>query len=64
VGYLQKVKTDIRDAALIAREGVEELRVNNGIGHAYGALGRKVAELHVAGLELELERIRQIEGGL
>jgi Ser/Thr protein kinase RdoA (MazF antagonist) len=70
MGYLQKVRDDIRDAALIAREGVTELRVNNGVGHAYGELGRMLAQLHAAGeripesLEPQLARIRSIESGL
>ena len=67
MSYIQKVRTDIRAAALIAREGVDE-RANQGIGHAYGALGRRVVELQATGAELppglepELERIHRIEG--
>ena len=69
MGYIQRVRADLRDAALIAREGVAELRVNNGVGHAYSELGRMVARLHDSGeripesLEPQLARIRTIESG-
>jgi hypothetical protein len=66
MGFLDKVKGNIRKTASKAREGMEDLQTRRELGQAYGALGRRAFDLIDAGklqapeLNSDVERIRKL----
>jgi hypothetical protein len=70
MGFLDKVKGNIRTTAAKAREGVEELQTKRELGQAYAELGRRAYDLIDAGklqakeLDFDVERIRKLKAEL
>jgi hypothetical protein len=70
MGFLDKVKENIRETAAKAREGVEELQTKRELGKAYAELGRTAFDLSDAGklqakeLDFDVERIRKLKADL
>lgn len=56
MGFLDKAKAAAEQAAMKAREGVEEVQSKRGLTHAYEQLGRTAFELLQAG-EISHERL-------
>lgn len=70
MGFIDKVKENIHDAATTAREGAEELRTKHELTQAYGELGRRAYDLVDAGklqmaeLDFDVEQIRKLKAEL
>lgn len=70
MSLIQKVKGNLRDAATIARDGVEDMRTNHDLTRAYTELGRRTVDLMDAGkldaavLEFDVDRIRALKAEL
>lgn len=70
MGFLDKVKGNIRETATAAREGVEDLQTKHELGQAYGDLGRRTLDLIDAGklqapeLDFDVERIRKLKADI
>jgi hypothetical protein len=70
MGFIDKVKENIHEAATTAREGAEEMRTKHELGQAYGELGRRAFDLVDAGklqmaeLDFDVERIRKLRAEL
>jgi hypothetical protein len=70
MGFLDKVKGNIRKTAAKAREGVEELQTKRELGQAYAELGRRAFDLIDGGklqakeLDFDVERIRKLKADL
>lgn len=45
MGFLDKVKANVQEAATMAREGVEEVQTKRELGQVYGELGRRAFDL-------------------
>lgn len=70
MGFLDKVKANVQEAATLAREGLEEVQTKRELGQAYGDLGRTAfdlierGELSHPGLAADAERIRALKAEL
>jgi hypothetical protein len=70
VGFLDKVKGNIRGTASKAREGIEDMQTKRELAQAYGELGRRAFDLIDAGklqakeLDFDVERIRKLKAGI
>jgi hypothetical protein len=70
MGFLDKVKGNIRETATMAREGLEEIQTKRELAQAYGELGRRAFDLIDAGkleakeLDFDVERIRKLKADL
>jgi hypothetical protein len=66
----QKVRGNLRDAAVMARDGVEDMRTSHDLTRAYTELGRRTVDLMDAGkldadvLEFDVDRIRALKAEL
>jgi hypothetical protein len=70
MGFLDKVKGNIRETATMAREGLEEIQTKRELTQAYGDLGRRAFELIDSGklptdeLDFDVDRIRKLKADL
>ena len=70
MGFLDKVREQAEQAAVKAREGMEELQTKRELGQAYGDLGRTAFELVERGelshveLNAGVERVRSLKAQL